>query len=203
MSAHGAELAPRTAQHFGGTRSPGWWGMIGLISTEATLFATLLVSYFYLRFQSTPQWPPDGIARPTLELPMIMSFLLLGSSIPMHFAERGIRKGHVAALKAGLLVAFVMAAAFLGLMGVEYVEKLAEVTPRTNAYGSIFYATTGFHGTHVFVGVVMNLWLQVRAWMGHFDEERHGHVQNVTLYWHFVDAVWVFIFVSLYLSPNL
>ena len=177
--------------------------MVGLISTEATLFATLLVSYFYLRFQSGPEWPPDGIAPPTLELPMIMTALLLGSSVPMHWADTGIRKGRQGRLRAGLLLAFLMGAAFLGLMAVEYFEALREFTPQTNAYGSIFYATTGFHGTHVLVGLLMNLWLQVRAWLGHFGAERHSHVQNVTLYWHFVDAVWIFVLASLYLSPNL
>lgn len=195
-------IASATADRLEGTRSPGWWGMVGLIATEATLFATLLVSYFYLRFQSTPEWPPDGIEAPTLKLPLIMTVLLLGSSIPMHWAETGIRKNKQRRLKAGLLIAFLMAAGFLVLMGVEYAEKLAEVTPRTNAYGSIFYAITGFHGSHVLVGVLMNLWLQVRAWLGHFDAERHGHVQNITLYWHFVDAVWIFVLLSLYVSPN-
>ena len=203
MSASSAHLSPTPAEHVTGTRSPGWWGMVGMISTEATLFATLLVSYFYLRFQSGPEWPPDGIAPPTLELPMVMTALLLGSSIPMHWADSGIRNGKQGRLRAGLLVAFLMGAAFLALMAVEYAESLAEVTPQTNAYGSIFYATTGFHGTHVLVGLLMNLWLQVRAWLGHFDAERHSHVQNVTLYWHFVDAVWIFVLASLYLSPNL
>ena len=177
--------------------------MIGLIATEATLFATLLVSYFYLRFQSTPEWPPDGIEAPTLGLPLVMTVLLLGSSIPMHWAEGGIKKGATLRLKVGLGVAFLMGAAFLVLMGIEYAERLHEVTPRTNAYGSIFYATTGFHGTHVLVGLLMNLWLQVRAWMGHFSKERHSHVQNVTLYWHFVDVVWIFVLASLYLSPSI
>ena len=195
-------IASATAEQLEGTRSTGWWGMVGLITTEATLFATLLVSYFYLRFQSEPEWPPDGIEPPTMELPLIMTVLLLGSSIPMHWAETGIRKNEQGRLRAGLLIAFLMAAAFLVLMGVEYAEKLPEVTATTNAYGSMFYAITGFHGTHVLVGVLMNLWLQVRAWMGHFDDERHGHVQNITLYWHFVDVVWIFILLSLYVSPN-
>ena len=195
-------IASATAEQLGGTRSTGWWGMVGLITTEATLFATLLVSYFYLRFQSTPEWPPDGIEAPTLAIPLVMTVLLLGSSVPMHWAETGIRKGKQGRLRAGLLIAFLMAAAFLSLMGVEYAEKLPEVTATTNAYGSLFYGITGFHGTHVLVGVLMNLWLQVRAYLGHFDETRHGHVQNITLYWHFVDIVWIFILLSLYVSPN-
>jgi heme/copper-type cytochrome/quinol oxidase subunit 3 len=184
-------------------RSPAWWGMILLIVTEGILFSILLTSYWYLRFEHGPVWPPDGIDKPELwPLVGIMTPVLLLSSVPMHWAELGIKRGRVGQLRLGLLVTFLMGVAFLSLQGVEYVEKLREFTPRTDVYGSLFFAITGFHGIHVLVGLLMNLWLQWYAWRGGFTEERFVPVENVVLYWHFVDAVWIFIFLTLYLSPR-
>jgi heme/copper-type cytochrome/quinol oxidase subunit 3 len=189
--------------HVSGTRAFGWWGMVGLIATESMLFGALIASYFYLRFTSGPTWPPDGIAKPTLELPLMMTAILWSSSIPVHIADTGIRKGSQSRLKVGLALGFLLGAVFLGLqVTVEYPEKLLEFTPQTNAYGSLFYSLTGLHGTHVLVGLMFNLWVQVRAWRGAFDAERHLTVQNFTMYWHFVDAVWAFVLFTIYLTPN-
>jgi heme/copper-type cytochrome/quinol oxidase subunit 3 len=141
---------------------------------------------------------------PELVLPLIMSAVLWSSSIPVHIADRGIRKGNRAALRLGLLAGFILGAVFLGLqVFVEYPEKLKEFSPLTNAYGSLFFGLTGLHGTHVAVGLVMNLWVQVRAWKGAFDERRHMSVQNFAMYWHFVDTMWLFILLTIYLSPSL
>ena len=195
------EALPR---HVSGTQAPGWWGMVMLIGTESMLFASLLGSYFFIRFQSAPVWPPDGIERPSLQLPLIMSVILLSSSIPTHMAERGIKKGNQKTLRYGLLAGFVLGAIFLGMqLGIEYPEKLREFSPTTNVYGSLFYTITGFHGTHVLVGLMLSLWTQVRAWRGAFDEHRHLTVQNFVMYWHFVDVVWLFVVSTVYLSPNL
>jgi cytochrome c oxidase subunit 3 len=189
--------------HVSGTRAFGWWGMVGLIATESMLFGALIASYFYLRFTSGPVWPPDGIAKPTLELPLIMTAILWSSSIPVHIADTGIRRGNQARLKAGLALGFLLGAVFLGLQViVEYPEKLLEFMPQTNAYGSLFYSLTGLHGTHVLIGLMFSLWVQVRAWRGAFDAERHLTVQNFTMYWHFVDAVWAFVLFTIYLTPH-
>ncbi|MGH2808599.1 MAG: cytochrome c oxidase subunit 3, partial [Actinomycetota bacterium] len=82
-------------------------------------------------------------------------------------------------------------------------EALHDFTPTTNAYGSLYFTVTGFHLMHVIVGLVMNMWVQVRAWKGAYDQNRHVSVQNFTMYWHFVDVVWVFVFSTVYLSPHL
>ena len=98
----------RLPEHASGPRSYGWWGMVWLIATEATLFAMLLASYFYLRFQASPVWPPDDIEKPTLALPLIMSAILWSSSIPVHIADAGIRKDNQTRLKVGLALGFVL-----------------------------------------------------------------------------------------------
>jgi cytochrome c oxidase subunit 3 len=183
-------------------RSPAWWGMVMLIATEATFFTILLTSYWYVRFQSGPVWPPGGIKKPDLFLISIMTPILLLSSGPMHWAELGAKRGRNWQLKLGLLLTLAMGGTFLGLQVVEYLQKVKEFTPRTNAYGSFFYAITAFHGFHVAVGLLMNLWVQIYAWRGRFTHEKYVPVEVVTLYWHFVDAVWIFIFGSLYLAPH-
>ncbi len=206
MSAVEAPSCPPAPAHpagVSGGRATGFWGMVMLIFTEATLFGILLFSYFYLRFQIEPVWPPGGIEKPDLFLVSIMTPILLLSSAPMHWAHSGIRQGKLRRLRLGLFLTFVLGATFLALQGVEYVELLRQFTPRTNVYGSLFFTITGFHGVHVAVGLVMNLWLQWYARRGRFTAERHLAVENVALYWHFVDAVWILILASLYLSPHL
>lgn len=186
----------------GGT-APAYWGMWMLIATEAMLFSALIASYFYVRFQSDPIWPPDGIPVPALTLPLIMSVILWSSSIPVHIADRGIRTGDLMRLRLGLALGFILGATFLGLqLLVEYPETLREFTPTTNAYGSLFFALTGFHGSHVAIGLAFSLWTQVRAWRGDLGADRHLTVQLFALYWHFVDVVWLFVLATIYLSPN-
>jgi heme/copper-type cytochrome/quinol oxidase subunit 3 len=177
--------------------------MLLFIATEATVFGILFATYFYLRFRNMPAWPPDGIKQPTLGLPLIMSALLLSSSIPMHVAELGVKRGKNAWVKAGLALSFLLGAGFLVIMlALEYPEKLKEFTAQSNVYGSLFFLITGLHGSHVFVGLVMNLWAQVKAARGRFDERHHLTMLNVAVYWHFVDAIWIFVFLTLYFSPR-
>lgn len=190
--------------HASGPRSFGWWGVVWLIATEATLFAMLIASYFYIRFRHGEEWPPDGIEEPKLMLPMIMTVILLSSSIPVHIAERAAKKGNNRTVRIGLAFGWLLGAVFLVLTwGVEWPEVLHEFGPTTNVYGSMFFTITGFHGAHVLGGLGFNLWTQVRAWKGAFSPERHLTIENMTLYWHFVDVVWIAVLLTLYISPHL
>jgi cytochrome c oxidase subunit 3 len=192
---------PRGAQ---AGRSPAFWGMAVLIFTEATFFAILFLSYVFLRFQSGATWPPPPLPKPKLFLISIMTPVLVLSSIPAHLAESGIRRGNVRRLRLGLLLTIAQAGAFIGLTIVEWLDKIhvEHLKPWTNAYGSIFFTIVGFHGVHVAVGVLLLLWLLVYAVRGRWTQQNHVPVQNVILYWHFVDAVWLFIITLLYFSPH-
>jgi heme/copper-type cytochrome/quinol oxidase subunit 3 len=186
-----------------GPRSFSWWGMVLFICTEATLFGLLIASYFYLRFRAGPVWPPDGIPMPKLGTVLVMTPILLGSSIPVHLADRAVRKGHMLRARFGFLLGWLMGTTFLAIQLVkEYPETLKIFTPRTDVYGSLFFSLTGLHGIHVLVGLLMGLWVQVRLWKGAFDAERHVSVQNFSMYWHFVDVVWIFVFTTIYLTPH-
>lgn len=184
------------------TRTPldrGTWGMWMLILTELMIFGALIGSYFYVR-AGAHAWPPAGIDKPALDKIGIATVVLLGSSLPMWWAESGIRRGLVGRLRLGLAMAWLMGAAFFLNQVVEY--RALRFGIRDNVYGSLFYGITGLHGAHLLIGLVMNGLVQVKAWMGKFDEEHHLTVEVVTLYWHFVDGVWILVFSSLYLSPH-
>jgi heme/copper-type cytochrome/quinol oxidase subunit 3 len=195
------EVLPAVAS---GPRAIGWWGMALFIATEATVFGLLIASYWYLRFRSGPVWPPDGVEAPKIGLPLVMSAILWSSSVPVHVAHSAIRKGRAGMLRFGLLLGFLLGLAFLALeLGVDYPEALSKHPPSSGAYGSLYFGLTGLHAVHVIVGLCMSLWVQVRAWRGAFDRHRHVTVQNFTMYWHFVDVVWLFVLATVYLAPRL
>jgi heme/copper-type cytochrome/quinol oxidase subunit 3 len=190
-----AEAAPRSA-------SNGWWAMVLLVATEATLFSVLLVSYFFLRFKTSAGWPPDGIADPKLLRAVAMTAVLASSSIFMHLAETGIRRADRRALVGWLALAFTFGSTFLGLQIWETVVVAREFTPRTDAYGSLFFTITGAHSAHLVAGLLLVAWIQLRAWMGAYSPRRHLGVQMAAIYWHFVVTVQIAIFATLYLSPR-
>ncbi len=177
-----------------------WWGMAMLIVTEAMVFVVLLAGYFFLRAAST-EWPLAGIEAPHLELAIPMSFVLWGSSIPIFWAEASIRNGKQRPFKIGLMVSFVMGLTFLLYTLYDFHEL--HFGWRDNAYGSIFYTIVGLHALHVFIGLGMNVVVQLKAWMGRYDKGRHASAEVFFLYWHFVDVVWLAVFPSLFISPHL
>ncbi len=181
-----------------GHRALGWWGIVLLICTESALFAYLLFSYFYLGSVSSSAWPPGG--PPDLKLVLPNTAILLASSGTMWWAERGLRRGEMGRLRLGLLLTIVLGIVFLSIQGVEYSKLPFKL--ESGAYGSLFYTITGFHGAHVFVGIVVITVVLVRALLGHFTAERHLAVTNASWYWHFVDVVWLFVLTSLYFTPR-
>ncbi len=184
-------------------RRRGWWGMVLTLGTDLALFACLIASYFYLRFVTSPVWPPDGISEPKLAKPWIMTAILLGSSIPLVVADLGIKSGRRGRLLLWGSVTVLMGLAFLVLQVTEYLEKIKEFDPTTNAYGSMFFAITGFHGLHVAIAVLMLSYVLVAAATGRITQSHHTLVRVVGLYWHTVGAVWIAIFGSLYLAVHL
>jgi heme/copper-type cytochrome/quinol oxidase subunit 3 len=182
-----------------GTHDPATWGLALFITTEAIIFTLLFVSYWYLR-SGAIAWPPLGDEPPKLLTPFINTALLLSSSATAIWAERGIKRGSHRQLRIGMAVTFLLGLAFLSLQLSEYADE--KLIIGESAYASLFYVITGFHTTHVFVGLLMWAFVQLRAWCGHFNATRHLAITNVGWYWHFVDVVWLFVLAIIYLSPH-
>jgi heme/copper-type cytochrome/quinol oxidase subunit 3 len=183
------------------TTKPGyataWWGMATLIATESMVFLVLLGAYFFLR-ASAPVWPVGGIKPPELKLAVPFSFVLWGSSLPIFYADAAIRRGAQRGLRAGLAASALMGAAFLAFTAKDFHDLTFGW--RDNAYGSMYYLIVGLHALHVFIGLAMNVLVQIKAWQNKFTADRHLTVDVFSLYWHFVDVVWLFVFGALFLS---
>lgn len=175
--------------------------MVLFLINEATLFACLVSSYFYLAVDS-PSWPPAGISRPTLTLPLIMTAALLSSSVVLVFAERERERGNRSRYRLGVVITVLLGVVFLLLQAKEYAAKLVEASPTATAYGSLFFSITGLHGAHVAFGLLFLLWSLFAGVKRNGLPARSLAVRNATLYWHFVDGVWLVILTSLYLSPR-
>ena len=182
-----------------GIRSVAWWGMICVIVTESAFFVYLLAAYFYLAANSTNAFPTHGA--PELRLVLINTLLLLSSSAALEFGKHAVSTQRSARASFGVGFTVILGITFLALQILEYTRKNS--SPSDDAYASLFFTITGFHGLHVLVGVVMLCVVWVRMHRNHFSEAHHTAVTNVIMYWHFVDVVWLGVFTSLYLTPYL
>jgi cytochrome c oxidase subunit 3 len=115
----------------------------------------------------------------------------------MHWALQSIKKGNVFGLRAGLLLTFLMGLTFLITQGIEY-SRIGFNTG-DGAFATIFFCLTGLHGAHVFVGLTILLFMTVRAFRGHFSPEHHHGVEIGGIYWHFVDVMWIVVYMSVYI----
>ena len=182
-----------------GRLSSGWWGMIAIIGTEASLFGYLLFSYFYVGAQTVSQWPPKG--PPPLKLAIAGSILLILGSVTMWWGEKGVRAGKNGQLLFGLGASILLAVGFVVLEGVEWSRKTFTLT--SDAYGSLYFTITGFHLLHVIVGALMLTMLFVWGLLGYFGARRHSTVSIAVLYWHFVTIVWIAVFLTFYIAPRI
>ena len=183
------------------TRATGWWAMIFLIFTEASLFGYLLFSYYYLGVQPQDQgmWPDGGI--PKFELALPDTFILILSSVAIYWGERGRRLGSNGRLIAGLAIGLVLGTIFVVIQFFEW--KAKSFTLGSSAYGSLYYTITAFHMAHVICGLIVLATLLAWSAEGYFNRVRYAPVQIGSLYWHFVDAVWIVIFFTIYITPRL
>lgn len=182
-----------------GHQATGWWGMWGLIATEAALFAYLLFSYYYLASQAEPPWLPEGL--PKLRLALPNTVILIASSVVLWWGEEGIKQGNRNRLLIGSGAALLMGTVFVAVQRLEWSNQ--HFSLETGAYGSLYFTTTGFHMVHVIVGLVMLLLVFIWTALGYFDRERNAAVSIAALYWHFVDGVWLAVFGTYYLYPYL
>ncbi len=174
-------------------------GIAIFIVSEIMLFGAFFASYFFLRVVSNDgPWPPEGF-----ELPVAIAgcntAILVSSSFTIHWALESVRRGNRNGLKMGLALTWLLGATFLFIQINEYVH--IGFSARDGAFGSIFYGLTGLHGAHVFVGLVLLTFANIRTWRGHFGPEAKDHlgVEVPGIYWHFVDVMWIVVFTAVYI----
>ncbi|WKB52068.1 cytochrome c oxidase subunit 3 [Eleftheria terrae] len=148
---------------------------------------------------------PAGIVEPFLRvgpwpIPTINTALLLTSGVTLTIAHHALREGHRAKTIAFMWLTVLLGIVFLGFQGYEYAHAYHELNLKLSSgiFGSTFYMLTGFHGFHVFVGMLMLLFITLRLQKGHFTAERHFGFEGAAWYWHFVDVVWLGLYVVVY-----
>ncbi len=177
---------------------PALLGVILFVASECVFFAALFGAYFTVRAQATV-WPPTGIEEglKTLPLPAIATTILLLSSFTMQFAIVAIRMGDRRTMLRLLKVTLVMGATFLGMQAYDYATLGFSI--HDTVYGTTFFTMTGFHGAHVFGGLVFIYLMLARGWSGQLTKENHYALEACAIYWHFVDIVWIGLFSTLYI----
>ena len=187
-------LVPRTswdgAVVVGGRRrgpSVAVWGMAMLVASEATLFGTLIGSYYYLRFGSA-HWPPLGTPEPRVVVPLVMAGVLATSSLPMQLAAGAVRRGRLWTTRLLLFWALAVQCGYLAWAIHDYVDQLHHSTPQDNAYSSIYYTLLGADHVHIAVGILLVVWLLWKLLRG-LTLYRIDAVQAVTVYWHAVNVL--------------
>jgi cytochrome c oxidase subunit III len=182
-----------------GSRAPLWWGLVGMIAIESTMFALLIVTYYYLR-GNTAVWPPHGVDS---RLPIRLANLavLLVSVWPMvkvsHAAERRDLRG----MRRWLILGTVLGLIFLGVRPALF----ADMSFRWNshAYGSVVWTLLGLHTTHLVASGVENILLITLLFVGPVEEKHLLDLKLNSLYWYFVVISWVVLFAVVYLDPGL
>ena len=199
------------------------WSMSWFIFSEVMFFAAFFGALFYARVYSLPwlgdadnkllwpefraAWPSAGPYLPpqfnamhAWGIPALNTFLLLSSGVTVTFAHWALKMNNRKGLILGLLATVILGFTFLGFQIYEYVHAYAELNLKltTGVFGSTFFMLTGFHGFHVTLGAVMLTVILARSIKGHFTADHHFAFEAVAWYWHFVDVVWLLLFVFVY-----
>ena len=204
------------------------WGMGWFIFSEVMFFAAFFGALFYARIYSVPwlgggdpgtnevlwkgyeaMWPTNGPGDiggkfetiGAWGIPAINTLLLLSSGVTVTFAHWALKKNQRAALVLWLLATVVLGFSFLYLQIHEYAHAYHELnlTLGSGIYGSTFFMLTGFHGLHVTIGAIMLTVIMLRSLKGHFTPDHHFAFEGVAWYWHFVDVVWLGLFIFVYI----
>jgi heme/copper-type cytochrome/quinol oxidase subunit 3 len=188
-----------TAVSQAASRANGWYGMLVLVATEAALFGTLIGTYVYLRFQ-TATWPPRGDAPPSVAAPLVLSLVLLSTAATMAYASRAAAGGRRGAAIWAVALTLVVQAGYLATQAHLYVDDLATLSPRTDAYASIYFTMLAVHHAHVGIGIVLDGWILARLARG-LTRYRQAALGAIALYWYFV-AIAGLLVTATTLSPS-
>lgn len=179
----------------------GWWGMALFMCAEATLFGTLLATYFYLDFGSS-QWPPSGVPKPEVLYPVLATGWLVLTSIPMWLSARGARRGNLPAAESLLTLALVMQCVYLAAQIILFRHDLHDFTPQGTAYGSIYFTMLTVHHGHVLLGILIDVVVLWHLFTRGLNNYWLIGVRGAALYWHVVNVLAVLVLFT-QISPSL
>jgi cytochrome c oxidase subunit 3 len=194
-ASHGEHHGPPAANRSSRV-DPQLLGMLLFIISEIMVFGAFFTAYFFIRVVNGDQWPAPGTHLPVIPT-LFNTLILVSSSFTMHWAQTGIKNNNRFALKAGILTTFLLGCTFLFLQVNEYAN--IGFAPQDHAQQTIFYALTGLHGAHVFIGLTLLLFATVRSFRGHFSPEEHHGIEIPGIYWHFVDIMWIIVYLTVYI----
>lgn len=181
-----------------GHRSPMWWGTMGLIAIEGTVFVLCIMSYFYL-YSHSISWPMTT-PPPDLFWGTLNTGILLVSAIPNHFAKVAAQKMDLAKVRLWLVVCMVFSLAFLLVRIFEF--GALNVRWDTDAYGSVVWMLLGLHTVHLLTDTIDSLVLTVLMFTGPLEGRRFVDVSENGMYWHFVVGSWLIIYAVIYWGPR-
>ncbi len=177
--------------------------VIIFILSEAALFGGLFSSYLYNSLPA-PEWPPRDTPSsvPPLGLALILTVILLSSSVTMQLSEINLERRNLRGFKSYLALTALLGSLFIGSQIHEWSKLISEgFTPMSNAYGTFFFTITGLHGSHVLVGVVLQVFILILAMRGVLTENK-VIVRSCGYYWHFVDGIWLIVLLLIYVLPS-
>ncbi len=173
------------------------FGIIVFLVAEAMIFMGLFIAYLTFRAVA-PVWPPAGTPELELLLPGVNTLILISSSFIIHKADTAIKQDDVKGMRLWFAITAAIGVVFLAGQLYEYFHL--EFGLKTNLFASTFYVLTGFHGLHVFFGVILMLGVLWRSRKpGHYSSTSHFGIEAAEIYWHFVDVIWIILFILLYL----
>nr|YP_009483987.1 cytochrome c oxidase subunit III [Pomacea bridgesi]YP_009563677.1 cytochrome c oxidase subunit III [Pomacea diffusa]ART65950.1 cytochrome c oxidase subunit III [Pomacea bridgesi]QAX27147.1 cytochrome c oxidase subunit III [Pomacea diffusa] len=177
------------------------WGMILFITSEVCFFFAFFWAFFHSSLAPSTDlgscWPPLGIcALNPFEVPLLNTGVLLASGVTVTWAHHALMEGGLKEALQSLLATVILGVYFTFLQAGEYFE--ASFSIADSVYGSTFFVATGFHGLHVLIGTSFLLVCLMRVWLQHFSVGHHFGFEAAAWYWHFVDVVWLFLYLSIY-----
>nr|WIL79918.1 cytochrome c oxidase subunit III [Pieleus irregularis] len=177
------------------------WGMILFITSEVLFFISFFWGFFHNSLAPAIEigmnWPPLGI-KPfnPIQIPLLNTLILLTSGLTVTWAHHSLMENNYTQTLQGLIFTVTLGMYFTMLQGYEYIE--ASFTISDAVYGSSFFMATGFHGIHVIIGTTFLLICLVRHYFNHYSNIHHFGFEAAAWYWHFVDVVWLFLYISIY-----
>nr|YP_009543740.1 cytochrome c oxidase subunit III [Stereobalanus canadensis]AXY64127.1 cytochrome c oxidase subunit 3 [Stereobalanus canadensis] len=177
------------------------WGMILFIVSEVCFFAAFFWTFFHSSLSPSMQmgscWPPTGVTPLNpFEVPLLNTAMLLSSGVSMTWAHHSLLESNRKQAIQALSITVLLGLYFTALQVFEYMQT--PFTIADSAYGSTFFVATGFHGLHVMIGTTFLIICLMRLFLFHFSNKHHFGFEASAWYWHFVDVVWLFLFMTIY-----